>query len=149
MIKHEEWMKLAFEQAAIAGDRGEVPIGAILVIDDECIARSHNSPITDLDPTAHAEIQVIREAGKTLGNYRYSGATLYVTLEPCLMCIGAMVHARINHCIFGAFDPKTGAAISQIAGFELPFHNHHINFTGGILAEECSQVLRNFFQSKR
>lgn len=149
MSVHDPWMQLALEQAHQAEQEGEVPVGAVLVLNNELIAAEHNRPIQLADPSAHAEIQVLRKAGVLLNNYRLPGSVLYVTLEPCLMCVGALVHARVEHCIFGAYDPKSGAVTSTLKGFDLETHNHQVEFTGGVLAEECGQVLKDFFKSRR
>lgn len=144
-----QWMQLAIEQAALAGRADEVPVGAVVVFEEEVIGRGFNRPISGHDPSAHAEIQALRAAAKHHKNYRLVGADLFVTLEPCLMCVGAMVHARIERCVFGASDPKSGAAISLFQGFDLPYLNHHVKAEGGVMAEECGQVLRQFFRKRR
>jgi len=146
---HEKWMQLALNAAKEAELSGEVPIGAVITLDNELIATGHNLCITNSDPSAHAEVVALRAAGSFLKNYRLLGATLYVTLEPCIMCVGAMIHARIANCVFGAFDPKTGAAGSVIDGFNQPMHNHKVTSIGGILASECGSLLQNFFSRKR
>jgi len=148
-MTHEDWMRLAIAQAEKAAVEGEVPVGAVLVLEEECIAVAHNQPIQNSDPTAHAEVQVLRGAAKQLKNYRLPESTLYVTLEPCLMCLGAMVHARIKTCVFGAFDPKSGAVTTKILGFDLPVHNHSVKAVGGVLADECGGLLQDFFRSRR
>lgn len=144
-----QYMQMALalaEQAALAG---EVPVGAIVVKDDGIIGRGHNSPITRHDPTAHAEIQALRAAANTLGNYRLVGCTLYVTLEPCAMCSGAIQHARIARVVFGASDPKTGACGSVINLMAEPRLNHHAVVEGGVLAESCGALLSQFFAARR
>ncbi len=149
LFSDEHWMKIAIDQAQNAADRSEVPVGAALVSDNKLLAAAGNSPISSNDATAHAEIVVIRAACKTLANYRLPGTTLYVTLEPCVMCFGAITHARIERLVFGAYDPKTGAIESCFQfGLRNPL-NHQVQFTGGILQEECSLLLRNFFAEKR
>jgi tRNA(adenine34) deaminase len=145
----EMFMRAALEQAREALHRGEVPIGAVLVKDGAIICHAHNSPITLQDPTAHAEILALRSAGQRLNNYRFLHTELYVTLEPCVMCMGALVHARVKRLIFGAADPKAGAAGSV---FNLACHeklNHAIDVTPGVLAEECGDLLQKFFKERR
>ena len=149
MNKDEKWMEIALNEANIAMDENEIPVGAVLVKNDRLIAQSHNQPIKKNDPTAHAEIQLLREAGLKEKNYRLIGSTLYVTLEPCAMCFGAMIHARIERVVFGASDPKTGVCGSCINLNEESFFNHKISITGGILKNESSELLRLFFKSRR
>ena len=149
MYSDEHWMQHALDLAANAGAGGEVPVGALLVQDDALIAEGWNRPIAGHDPTAHAEVMALRAAGQTLQNYRVTGATLYVTLEPCLMCVGAMVHARVARLVFGAPDPKSGAVESVCRAFELPGLNHRVEVTGGVLAEACGGQLRAFFHARR
>jgi tRNA(adenine34) deaminase len=144
-----EWMKVALEQARNAEKLGEVPVGAVLVLDEKLISKAHNQPISSNDPTAHAEIQVLREAGKELDNYRMPRSTLYVTLEPCTMCIGAMIHARVSRVVFGAFDERTGACGSCLDLSESECSNHSINVQGGVLEVECKELLQSFFKSRR
>ncbi len=142
-------MRAAVAEAAKAAAAGEVPVGAVLVRDGAIVARGWNRPISTCDPTAHAEIVALREAAAALGNYRLPGCELYVTLEPCAMCVGAMVHARIARLVYGARDPKTGACGSIM---DLPAQanfNHHGRFEGGVLAEECGDLLRRFFAERR
>jgi tRNA(adenine34) deaminase len=143
------FMRLAIAQAQAAAARGEVPVGAVLVRDGEVIASGGNAPIGDHDPTAHAEIVTLRAAGAALGNYRLEGTELYVTLEPCLMCAAAMVHARVRRVVFGAFDPKAGAAGGLIDVFALKGLNHRVDVFGGVLEEECGQLLSEFFAVTR
>lgn len=143
------WMSLALEEAGRGQEAGEVPVGAVLVQDGHCLARAHNAPIGARDPTAHAEIRVLREAARRLGNYRLPGTTLYVTLEPCPMCIGAMVHARVARLVFGAPDPRTGAAGGALDLVAHPSHNHRIAVTGGVEAERAASMLRDFFRQRR
>jgi tRNA(adenine34) deaminase len=145
----EHWMQQALELAEQAAVVGEVPVGAVLVLDDKLLACGWNRPIGSHDPTAHAEIVALRAAGRALQNYRLTGAVLYVTLEPCLMCVGAMVHARIGRLVFGAPDPKSGVVSSLCQGFELPGLNHTVAVTGGILAVQCGDVLQRFFRARR
>lgn len=150
MIHDDEYfMRLALEQAHKAQSNNEVPIGAVLVSEGQVIAAAHNQPITLNDPTAHAEILVLRTAAESIGNYRLCGTTLYVTLEPCAMCVGAMIHARIDRLVYAASDPKTGAVNGAIELLEHHSHNHRIAVSGGLFAEESSQLLKAFFQSRR
>ena len=149
MIEDEKWMSFALKQARKAEKEGEVPVGAILVKDDLIIARAHNKPISTNDPTAHAEIQLIRAAGEELKNYRLPGTTLYVTLEPCAMCLGAIMHARIERVVFGAHDPKTGVCGSSENFMEASCFNHKIALASEVLENESKQLLKNFFNSRR
>jgi tRNA(adenine34) deaminase len=142
-------MRAALAEAKLAAELGEVPVGAVVVVGGEIIARGHNRSGTDRDPSAHAEIVALREAAHRTGNYRLTDATLYVTLEPCAMCMGALVQARIMRLVFGAYDPKAGAAGSAIDLSDSPSFNHRFEINGGVLAEECGAVLRKFFESKR
>jgi len=146
---HEYYMQLAIEQARLAEKIGEVPVGAVLVQDDQLIASAYNQPITNHDPTAHAEIQLLRKAGKTLNNYRLPNTTLYVTLEPCTMCLGAMIHARVSRIVFGAYDQKTGVCGSCDDLSSSNCFNHTIKISGGILANDCKELLQQFFKRKR
>jgi tRNA(adenine34) deaminase len=143
------FMQAALELAAKAAEAGEVPVGAVVAKDGEIIGRGYNRPISSHDPTAHAEIVAMREAAAALGNYRLPGCELYVTLEPCAMCVGAMVHARIARVVYGARDPKTGACGSIVDLPALDTFNHHGSFEGGILAEECAGLLKRFFAERR
>jgi tRNA(adenine34) deaminase len=143
------FMQSALELAAEAAVAGEVPVGAVVVKDGAIIGRGYNRPITTSDPTAHAEIIALREAAGALGNYRLTGCELYVTLEPCAMCVGAMVHARLARIVYGAADPKTGACGSIVDLPALASFNHHGRFEGGVLADECSGVLKRFFAKRR
>ena len=145
----EAWMRYAFRLAQRAEKQGEVPIGAIVVKDDQCIAEGWNASIATHDPTAHAEMVALRRAGLALENYRLSDATLYVTLEPCVMCMGAISHARIKRLVFGAFDPKRGAVCHALSLTDASFLNHRINWFGGVLEIECSELLRDFFRARR
>lgn len=142
-------MLAALEQARKAEAAGEVPVGAVVVKDGAVIGTGFNAPITRHDPTAHAEIQALRDAANRLGNYRLPGCELYVTLEPCAMCVGAMLHARIARLVYGASDPKTGACGSVVNLFAEAGLNHHAVLTPGVLAEECGALLREFFAAKR
>lgn len=144
-------MRRALELAAAAEARGEVPVGAVLVrsSDGTLLGEGANRPIETSDPTAHAEIEALRAAGRTLGSYRLTGSTLYVTLEPCAMCAAAMVHARVERLVFGAWDPRAGAAGSLTNIFALPSLNHRVDVFGGVLMEECGEVLRRFFAERR
>jgi tRNA(adenine34) deaminase len=144
-----EHMRLALVQAAMAGEKGEVPVGAVLVRGAEVIAAGHNCPIASHDPTAHAEICVLRAAGAALASYRLQDTTLYVTLEPCVMCAAAIVHARVQRLVFGAWDPRAGGVGSCIDVLSLPGLNHRVDAFGGVLMDECSQVLKDFFVRKR
>jgi tRNA(adenine34) deaminase len=145
----ERHMRLALELAARAAISGEVPVGAVLVVNGEVLGQGYNRPISSHDPTAHAEIQALREAAQRLGNYRLPGATLYVTLEPCVMCAGALMHARVARVVFGAADPKTGACGSVVDLFAEARLNHHALVQDGVLGEACVAVLREFFASRR
>lgn len=143
------YMALALDLAREAGAAGEVPVGALVVSDGEIVGRGFNQPIARHDPTAHAEVMALRGASSHLGNYRLPGCTLYVTLEPCAMCAGAIMHARIERVVFGARDPKTGAAGSVLDLFGESRLNHHTSVVGGVLAEECGGLLSSFFASRR
>jgi Cytosine/adenosine deaminases len=145
----EKWMALAIEQAKLAEKIDEVPVGAVLVQDDRLIAEAHNQPISNNDPTAHAEIQLLRAAGKALNNYRLPNTTLYVTLEPCTMCLGAMIHARVSRVVFGAYDQKTGVCGSCTDLSTSQCFNHSIEIEGGVLANDCKQLLQEFFKNRR
>ncbi len=145
----DAYMRLALEQAQQAWNLGEVPVGAVVVRDGEVIAVGCNQPIGRHDPTAHAEIVALRAAADKLGNYRLPGCELYVTLEPCVMCSGAMMHARLAKVVFGAADPKTGACGSVVNLFEQEQLNHHTEIEGGVLADECGAMLKNFFAARR
>ena len=142
-------MRLALAQADLAAQRGEIPVGAVLVKDGQVIATGFNHPIGLHDPSAHAEMQALRAAGLELNNYRLPGCELFVTLEPCAMCAGAMLHARLARVVFGATDPKTGVAGSVLNLFEQTQLNHHTELTRGVLAQECSSMLSQFFAQRR
>jgi tRNA(adenine34) deaminase len=146
---HERFMREALAEAARAADRGEVPIGAVVVDGGEIVGRGHNQPIAANDPTAHAEIIAMRAAGQRLGNYRLMNATLYVTVEPCVMCVGAMVHARIATLVFGTPEPKAGAIESTQRVHEHLALNHRLVVVSGVLAAECVEMMRRFFQERR
>jgi tRNA(adenine34) deaminase len=143
------WMREAISLAKKAGEIGEVPVGAILVVDEKAVSRAHNCTIKHTDPTAHAEMLVLRDAAKILGNYRMVDATLYVTLEPCAMCAGAIVQARLKRVVFGAKDSRGGAVVSGVDVLQNPLLNHRAEFLGGVEENQCSQLLKDFFQSRR
>ena len=149
MMTDEKWMKIAIDEAHLAMDENEIPVGAVLVKDSKLIAKAHNRPIINSDPTAHAEIEVLRMAGKKLSNYRIPKSTLYVTLEPCAMCYGAMIHARIERVVFGASDPKSGVCGSTIDLLSESIFNHQISVSGGVLEDECKNILKSFFKLRR
>ena len=144
-----DFMRMALAQAAAAQAQGEVPVGAVLVRNDEVIATGANHPIASHDPTAHAEIVALRAGGRALGSYRLTDTTLYVTLEPCVMCASAIVHARVRRLVFGAWDPRAGAAGSIVDVFALGGLNHRVDVFGGVLMEECGAQLTQFFEDKR
>ena len=145
----EKWMTLALEQATLARDLNEVPIGAVLVRDQAMVAAAHNRMIRDNDPSAHAEVLVMRLAAQRLGNYRLAGSRLYVTVEPCAMCAGAMLHARIDELVFGAPEPRAGAVISQLNLFDQHFVNHRVSWRGGVMREASSALMETFFAKRR
>lgn len=145
----QQFMCQALEQAKLAAQAGEVPVGAILVQDGRVIAKAFNQPIAHHDPSAHAEMLALRAAAKSAENYRLPGSTLYVTLEPCVMCAGAILHARVDRVVFGALDPKTGAAGSVLDVFSSKQINHQTRVEGGVMGEECGQLLRSFFKERR
>ena len=144
-----QFMQQALEQAKLAALAGEVPVGAVLVRDGQVISRAFNKPISDHDPSAHAEMLALRQAAKSDENYRLPGTTLYVTLEPCTMCAGAILHARLDRIVYGATDPKTGAAGSVLDVFSSKQINHQTSVEGGVMGEECGQLLRDFFKERR
>jgi tRNA(adenine34) deaminase len=148
-MEFEALMAAALEEAARAREAGEVPIGALVSLDGEIIGRGFNQPISSGDPTAHAEIVAIRGAAKRIGNYRLTGATLVVTIEPCLMCVGALVHARIGTLVYGAPEPKSGAVTSTVRGGELPGHNHRFEVVAGVREAECRALMQAFFNERR
>ena len=142
-------MHVALDQARLGLAAGEVPIGAVLVVGDRIVARAFNQPIGAVDPTAHAEVLVLRDAARELGNYRLTDAAVYVTVEPCLMCVGALVHARVREVVYGASEPKTGALVSAVSALDLPGLNHRFAVTGGVLEVECRSIIQKFFWDKR
>lgn len=145
----EHWMAVALEQAQVARGLGEVPVGAAVVLDDELLGASHNQPITNLDPTAHAEVMALRAAARSLSNYRLTGATLYVTLEPCAMCVGALVHARIGRLVFAAREPKAGAVVSTLSLLDDGSFNHQLSWQEGVGADAARDLLKAFFAERR
>jgi tRNA(adenine34) deaminase len=148
-VPHEAFMRAALVEAARAAALDEVPIGAVIVHDGAIVGAGFNQPISAHDPTAHAEIVALRAAAARIGNYRLTGATMYVTVEPCLMCVGAMVHARIALVVFGAAEPKAGAIVSMTAAHQLPGLNHRLETLGGVLESDCRTLLQEFFKSRR
>jgi tRNA(adenine34) deaminase len=146
---HEPFMRLALEEARWAAAAGEVPVGAVVVLDGEVVGRGHNRPVAAADPTAHAELEALRAAGRRVGNYRLTGATLYVTVEPCLMCVGACVHARVGTLVYGTIEPRAGAIESQQRAYEHPSLNHKLTIVAGVLADECRRQMLQFFQERR
>jgi tRNA(adenine34) deaminase len=144
-----EWMKLALQQAVAASGAGEVPVGALVISQGEIVGRGNNRNLRENDPTAHAEIIALREAAASIGNHRLPGCTLYSTIEPCAMCAGTMIHARIARLVYGAHDPKAGAAGSVLEVINHPRLNHKMEVTSGVLEDECAEVLRSFFQERR
>ena len=149
MNNDEKWMALAIKQAVKAHNKGEVPVGAVLIKDGKLIAQAYNQPISTNDATAHAEIQLLRAAGKHQKNYRLIDTTIYVTLEPCAMCLGAMMHARIKRMVYGTSDPKTGVCGSHVDLTTESFFNHKMEISGGILEKECMELIQSFFKSRR
>jgi tRNA(adenine34) deaminase len=147
--EHDALMAAALEEARRAAAAGEVPIGAVVVAGGEIIGRGFNQPISSGDPTAHAEIVAIREAARRLGNYRLTGATLCVTIEPCLMCVGALVHARIGTLVYGADEPRSGAVVSTVRAGELPGHNHRFEVVSGVCSDACRELMQAFFRARR
>jgi tRNA(Arg) A34 adenosine deaminase TadA len=145
----EGFMRLALAQADAASRRGEVPVGAVVVIDGQVVGEGFNQPIAASDPTAHAEIVAMREAARRIGNYRLTGATVYVTIEPCQMCVGAMVHARVARVVYGAPEPKAGAIESAMRAHEHPALNHRLSAEGGVLEAECRAMIQRFFEARR
>jgi len=144
-----EWMAQAFELAQTAAEAGEVPVGALLVKDGVCIGRGRNSPIGCCDPTAHAEINAIREASALQQNYRLPDTTLYVTIEPCTMCVGAMIHARVGRLVYGAEEPRAGAVVSQLQLLQCGHYNHSMDVVGGVLKARCGELVSQFFRERR
>ncbi|GAA0702713.1 tRNA adenosine(34) deaminase TadA [Marinobacterium maritimum] len=149
MEQDQVYMQQALQLAQRAAELGEVPVGALVVLDGEVIGEGWNRPISGHDPTAHAEIMALREAAARVGNYRLVGATLYVTIEPCTMCAGAIVHARIERVVFGTTEPKAGALVSNQQLFDQPWLNHHPEYEGGQMADECAAVISDFFKRRR
>jgi tRNA(adenine34) deaminase len=149
MLTHDDMMAVALDEARRARDSREVPIGAVVVIDGAIAGRGFNQPISSGDPTAHAEIVAIRDAAQRVHNYRLTGATLYVTVEPCLMCVGALVHARIGTLVYGAAEPRTGAVTSTVRGAELPGHNHRVEVISGVRETESRELMQAFFKDRR
>ena len=145
----EAWMRYALRLAQRAEQLGEVPVGAVVVKDNRCIAEGWNNSIVSHDPTAHAEVVALRAAGIVVENYRLSDTTLYVTLEPCVMCMGALSLARVKRLVFGAYDPKRGAVCNALSLSDASFLNHHIDWTGGVLEADCSVLLKDFFRARR
>ena len=143
------FMQLALEQARMAAAASEVPVGAVLVVGEAVVASAYNQPIRSVDPTAHAEILVLRAGATAIGNYRLVDSTLYVTVEPCLMCVGALVHARVRRVVYGAAEPKTGALVSAVAGLALPGLNHTFEVVGGVREEESRALMQEFFKARR
>ena len=149
MDPHDTFMRAALEEARRGFLAGEVPVGAVVVLGGEIAGRGFNQPIGSHDPTAHAEIVAMRDAARAVGNYRLTGSTVYVTIEPCLMCVGAMVHARVGTLVFGAPEPKAGAVVSSCRAHELPSLNHRIEVVGGVLEEDCRAIIQEFFKTRR
>jgi tRNA(adenine34) deaminase len=143
------FMNLALEQGQLAFECGEVPVGAVVVLAGQVIGRGYNKPITSLDPSAHAEVVALRDAAKNIGNYRLSGAILYVTVEPCTMCAGLLVHSRIDRLVYGTTEPKSGVIESAMCLLDRPFYNHKIDIIGGVLAKEASSLMSDFFTMRR
>jgi len=148
-MNHEAFMREALAQARLGADNGEVPVGAVLVVDGAIVARAFNQPIGRTDPTAHAEILGLRQAALAVGNYRLVDATLYVTIEPCLMCVGAMIHARLREGVFGAPEPRAGALVSAVRALDVPGLNHRFAVTQGVLEDECRELMQAFFRERR
>ncbi|MBI4887096.1 MAG: tRNA adenosine(34) deaminase TadA [Acidobacteria bacterium] len=148
-MSHEVFMHAALDEARRALAAGEVPVGAVVVSGGEIVGRGFNQPIAAFDPTAHAEVVALREAARLTGNYRLTGATMYVTVEPCLMCVGALVHARVGEVVYGTPEPKSGALVSAVRGLELPGLNHRFAVTGGVLEEDCRGLIQQFFRTRR
>ena len=149
MDPHDTFMRAALDEARLGFSAGEVPVGAVVVLDGEIVGRGFNQPISGHDPTAHAEVVALRAAARALGNYRLVGTTLYVTIEPCLMCVGAMVHARVGTLVFGAPEPKAGAVVSSCRAHELPSLNHRIEVIAAVLEEDCRAIIQEFFKPRR
>lgn len=148
-VDHEAYMRQALAEAARAQALGEVPVGAVVVLDGAVVGTGFNQPIATHDPTAHAEVVALRAAAAVLGNYRLTGATLYVTVEPCLMCVGALVHARVATVVYGAAEPRCGALVSMTSAHEFPALNHRLAAVGGVLEDDCRAIIQDFFKMKR
>lgn len=148
-LEPEALMAAALEEAVRAGEQGEVPIGAVVALDGRIVGRGFNQPILSADPTAHAEMVALRAAARQVGNYRLTGATLCVTIEPCLMCVGALVHSRIGLLVYGAAEPRTGAIVSTVKGGDLPGHNHRFEVVSGVREERCRELVQAFFRGRR
>jgi tRNA(adenine34) deaminase len=148
-MSHDAFMEAALDEARRGLEAGEVPVGAVVVLDGRILARAFNQPIAATDPTAHAEVVALRGAARAVGNYRLLGSTVYVTIEPCLMCVGALVHARVQHVVYGAEEPKSGALVSAVRGLDLPGLNHRFEVTGGVLEDPCRRLLQEFFRDRR
>ena len=148
-MPHDEFMAAALDEARRGLAAGEVPVGAVVVIDGRIVARAFNQPISAIDPTAHAEVLALRAAAHAEGNYRLTDAVVYVTVEPCLMCVGALVHARVREVVYGAAEPKSGALVSTLRALESPGLNHRFSVTAGVLEPECRELMQEFFKAKR
>ena len=148
-MTHDEGIRLALTEAAKAREVGEVPIGSIVVLDDRVVGAGFNQPISSSDPTAHAEVMALRAAARSVGNYRLPGSIVYVSVEPCLMCVGAMIHARVQLVVFGAAEPKAGALVSAARAHETPGLNHRLQTLGGVLEGECREMIQGFFEDRR
>jgi tRNA(adenine34) deaminase len=148
-VSHELFMSAALDEARRGLEAGEVPIGAVVVIDGRIVASAFNQPISGVDPTAHAEVLALRAAARAVGNYRLTDAVVYVTVEPCLMCVGALVHARVREVVYGAAEPKTGAVVSTIRGLDSPGLNHRFAVTAGVREAECRELIQEFFRARR
>jgi tRNA(adenine34) deaminase len=149
VLSHDALMLAALDEARRARDAGEVPVGAVVAIEDAIVGRGFNQPIASGDPTAHAEVVAIRDAARRIGNYRLTGATLCVTIEPCLMCVGALVHARVGTLVFGAAEPKSGAVVSTVRAGDIPGLNHRFDVVSGVREGECRALIQEFFQTRR
>ena len=148
-MSHEHFMRAALEQARFGLVAGEVPIGAVVVVGDDIIARAFNQPISAVDPTAHAEVVALRAAAKVVNNYRLVGATVYVTVEPCMMCVGALSHARVAEVVYGAPEPRTGSLVSTLQGLDSSGLHHRFEVTAGVLEDECRELIQEFFRARR
>ena len=149
IVMHEAYMQAALDEAHRASAQHEVPIGAVVVVDGKVVGTGFNQPISTSDPTAHAEVVALRASARTIGNYRITGGTLYVTVEPCLMCVGAIIHARLGKVVYGAAEPKTGAVQSTMHAFDQKTLNHRVTVVSGVLEEECAELLQKFFRERR